>query len=86
MEDKNREIVFEMYKGLCILCSDSASCVHEIIPRSKTPNDWDVISNRVSLCSKCHTAVHANPPAFADKLRRQADYLLQALNDDSGVE
>ena len=82
MRDKNWQLVWEMYEGLCVLCLSNANSLHEIEPRADKPTGWNVISNRVPLCFLCHEKVQQNPLAYADQLRKQAEYLLQALGGE----
>ena len=82
LRDKNWQAVWDMYKGICVLCLKPASGVHEIVPRSKLPAGWNEIDNRVPLCSECHEKVQGNPAGWEKKLRLQRDYLMQVLHDD----
>lgn len=81
-DDWRREIIWNWYHGLCILCHRPASSVHEIVPRSNIPTEWDTFENRVPLCSECHDKVQANPSAWAEKLQVQRDYMLQLYGID----
>jgi hypothetical protein len=81
--DRIRDLVWELYHGLCVLCLKPATGgVHEIEPRSALPNTWDTIENRVPLCLECHELVQVNPSKYADKLRQQRDYLLEVLGEE----
>lgn len=49
-----------MFGGHCGNCHVRiATCVHEIIPRSKLPGEWNDIDNQIPLCSDCHEWVHS---------------------------
>lgn len=72
-KDVIREQVMQAYRGRCIFpvhvsrigesiinftpCIDTATDVHEIIPKSKTRN-WNTFKNRVPLCKQHHEEVH----------------------------
>lgn len=63
MKDDNWQQVMDLYavNGItwCMYCMvRSATAVHEIVPRSKRPKDWDAIDNRVPLCQACHALIH----------------------------
>lgn len=47
-----------MYK--CINCGDSPCELHHVVPLSLGGNDID--TNKVPLCSKCHTLIHGTNP------------------------
>lgn len=51
-----------------------ATDVHEIVPRSKRPKDWNTEDNRIYLCRSCHVMVHSSGyKAFEKKLRECRD-------------
>lgn len=50
--------VWKVFKGRCLICYQSASEIHEIVPRSQDKN-WNRWDNRVLLCKAHHTWVHA---------------------------
>lgn len=56
--------IFALYGGKCILagtvkeCQKKAVTLHEIIPKSKRPKDWNTPENRVPMCNNCHRMVH----------------------------
>ena len=46
-------------KHRCLRCRRSNNlCVHEITPKSVC-TDWKREDNQITLCSKCHTEIHA---------------------------
>ena len=77
-----QQLVFDMFRGLCVLCFNDCSGIHEIVPRSDIPKDWDEIDNMVPLCSPCHERVQSNPAAHRTQLEHQRDYLLQVFSPD----
>ena len=81
-KDWKRDIIWGWFHGKCILCLGNASGLHEIIPRSNIPNNWDEWSNRVPLCSVCHDKVQQNPSVWRSKLEQQRDYLMQLYGID----
>ena len=82
MRDESWWECWNLYEGKCVMCLAPASGVHEIEPRADKPTGWNVISNRVPLCTLCHEKVQQNPAAYADQIRKQAEYLLQALGGE----
>lgn len=61
--EQSNNYIRALYGYRCVRCSKKASMVHEIEPRSKRPNDWIAVSNRVLLCAICHEFIHANGTA-----------------------
>jgi 5-methylcytosine-specific restriction endonuclease McrA len=61
----NQDIVWDLFDGMCIRCPDPANSVHEIIPRSKRPNDWWEVDNMCTLCMTCHTWAHNRGTKFS---------------------
>jgi 5-methylcytosine-specific restriction endonuclease McrA len=61
----NRNKVWGMFHSRCIRCDHPATEIHEIIPRSKRPNDWWEIENMVCLCMKCHQWGHNRGTKFS---------------------
>lgn len=55
--DKNREIVWELFKGRCFLCGRQGNDVHELEPKSRG-GDWARIENRAVVCRSCHSEIH----------------------------
>lgn len=52
--------IFDLFHGRCGLNrAHKAEVLHEIVPKSQAPNAWDIPTNRIPLCSKCHTYVHS---------------------------
>lgn len=45
---------------ICINCGDSPCELHHVVPLSLGGNDIE--TNKVPLCSKCHTIVHGADP------------------------
>ena len=72
MKDHNYEKVWTALGGLCVLCFAPAAHVHEIVPKSKSPTDWQDVENRVTLCASCHEKVHAEGPHKYESLLRMA--------------
>jgi len=63
VQGPENSIVYDLYRinGVvyCVNCwINHASCIHELIPRSKRPKDWHDIDNRVPLCAACHHNAH----------------------------
>jgi len=63
IQDTQNSVVHDLYRinGVvyCVNCwTRFATCVHELTPRSKRPNDWHEIDNRVPLCTLCHHNAH----------------------------
>lgn len=79
MRTNNQKFVWDTFRGLCVLCLRPASSIHEIVPRSSLPTEWDEIDNMVPLCSECHSKIQENPSQYETKLRNQRDYLLQVF-------
>ena len=46
--------------NVCINCGSTGAELHHVVPLSLGGNDID--SNKVLLCSKCHTLVHGTNP------------------------
>ncbi len=46
--------------NVCINCGSNGAELHHVVPLSVGGNDID--SNKVLLCSKCHTLVHGTNP------------------------
>lgn len=49
-----------MYNAFCINCGNPAVELHHVVPLSLGGNDIE--SNKVPLCSLCHTLVHGTDP------------------------
>lgn len=71
MKDPLWDEVWEELGGVCVMCLNPASSIHEVIPRSKLPNAALLDkNNRVTLCTPCHTYIeNHNPGSFAEFLR-----------------
>jgi 5-methylcytosine-specific restriction endonuclease McrA len=80
----NRDKIWEMFHGQCVRCNHLANSVHEIIPRSKRPNDWWELDNMILLCLECHQWSHNRGTKFSAPiltvLRKEA--LKHATNTD----
>lgn len=50
--------ILDRYHFICALCYGTAVAVHEIVPKSKKPADWQAFENRIPLCFACHDMVH----------------------------
>jgi 5-methylcytosine-specific restriction endonuclease McrA len=50
--------IFEQFHWRCIRCPRKAVTLHEIVPKSKRPKDWDDPENRVPICNECHRWAH----------------------------
>ena len=62
--------IFKQYHGRCIMCPAKAVTLHEIIPKSKRPRDWNEPGNRVPVCARCHRKIHdIGSKHFVDVLR-----------------
>lgn len=76
--DPNQQIVWELYRGLCVMCQQPASEVHEIRPKSQDPAHWMDVDNRVTLCREDHWKVHnqIGTRAAASMLKERAAFTL----------
>ena len=81
MSDSNYDVVWDSFKGTCVLCYGAATSIHEIVPRSKIPATWMEIDNRVTLCNSCHHKVQDNPAAWEKKLIQARDYVLDVMGE-----
>ncbi len=80
MKDNKWNEVWELYCGICIICLGKATCIHELVPRSKLPRRWNTIQNRIPLCTYCHNMIHqTSPEDYLDLLVMKRDILLQVL-------
>lgn len=61
----NKDKIWEMFHGRCIRCNHPANSIHEIIPRSKRPNNWWEIENMIPLCLECHLWAHNRGTKFS---------------------
>ena len=67
---QSEEYVRQLYGRRCVRCSRPGAIVHEIVPRSKRPDDWWALENRVVLCGRCHEFIHQRGAMnFVDELR-----------------
>ena len=71
--------IFELFKNRCALNpAHKAEVLHEIIPKSQAPKNWDIPTNRIPLCVVCHTNVHHNYDSlkrnYLQILRLEAEY------------
>jgi 5-methylcytosine-specific restriction endonuclease McrA len=55
-----RDELLTLFKFRCARCSKVGNTVtiHEIIPRSLRPKDWQEAANRIALCPACHEWAH----------------------------
>lgn len=75
-DEEQAAILLQLYHWTCALCFGRAVCVHEIVPRSKQPEDLFDIENRVPLCNLCHRDVHeSGTRKMAEKLRASRETL-----------
>ena len=59
-----------LYGYRCVRCGKRGAIVHEIVPRSKRPDDWWALENRVVLCAECHEFIHQRGAMhFVDELK-----------------
>lgn len=79
MKDDKWIEVWQLFEGICVLCYANATSIHEIVPRSVLPSNWNTIDNRVPLCSPCHNQVQEKPDFYAELLRTKRDILLKML-------
>ena len=70
------EAVWEVYEDTCVHCGGQAHSIHELIPRSLAPDNWDRARNRVLLCGRDHRWAQEGPLDKALQLRAEADELL----------
>jgi 5-methylcytosine-specific restriction endonuclease McrA len=80
MKDNKWIEVWELYEGICVICYGKASCIHELIPRSKNPKGWNTLDNRVTLCQFCHQMIHSKKPNdYVELLIYKRNLLLSML-------
>lgn len=73
MDDPNHRVVLLYYKFTCVHCLGRATSVHEREPRSKAPNTWRSVSNRVPLCNECHEWAQRNTDHSSPILKADAE-------------
>lgn len=56
--------IFELFDYRCARCPAPAVTLHEIVPKSKRPKDWDDPLNRIPLCMQCHQLAHSRGTKF----------------------
>lgn len=56
--DKNRQIVWDMFKGRCFICGGPGSDVHELEPRGRGGYALR-IENRAVVCRQHHAEIHS---------------------------
>lgn len=53
--------IFDAFHGKCVVCwKEWAVTLHEICPKSKCPNTWQVSENRIPVCSRDHYRIHSH--------------------------
>lgn len=52
------EFMRKLFQNKCVICLTPTETVHEILPKSLDPANWDIWTNRVLLCLNCHSDVH----------------------------
>ena len=53
--------IFRLFNFRCIMdCGRKAVTLHEIVPKSLRPKDWNAPENRVPVCNECHNMIHHN--------------------------
>ena len=66
---KSSEIeIFELFNYRCARCPAPAVTLHEIVPKSKRPKDWDDPLNRIPLCMFCHMWAHNRGTKFSAQI------------------
>ena len=56
----DRDALLSLFGGLCGNCHvRQATMIHEIVPRSKLPGEWDHPDNQIPLCDECNDWVHS---------------------------
>ena len=50
--------IFKKFRYKCVRCRRPASVLHEIVPKSLAPENWDEPGNQVPLCIECHNWAH----------------------------
>lgn len=71
--------ILKHYQFTCAVCLHPATEVHEIVPRSKKPeNLWD-FNNRVPLCKKCHHRIHEEGTRIWEARLQEARETLASL-------
>ena len=48
--------------------------VHEIVPRSMMPGEWDTIDNQVPICNECHETITARGAETAGETKVIRDF------------
>ena len=86
VDDREQAIILlRLYHYTCAVCLGTAVHVHEIVPRSKRPDNIFSFENRVTLCARCHNAVHERGTRNSEEELRAARNALAALHGVSEV-
>ena len=93
IQAKENSVVLERFSvngtTFCVNCwSELATAVHELEPRSKRPNTWHFIENRVPLCTTCHEWAHSvGTKQSAPVIRKKRDEFVDAFGiDKTGLD
>lgn len=71
--------MLQLYHYTCALCFGRASAMHEIVPRSKKPDNLFDLENRVPLCETCHDLVHTKGTRKMEERLKSSRASLAAL-------
>lgn len=55
----SKDCIHLLWRNKCIRCRKPSVVVHEVIPKSLLPSEWQSWQNQVALCSECHEFAHA---------------------------
>ena len=58
MKDENYDIVWELFRGRCLMCGKRGAAIHEIKPKSQLGREALKVENRCVLCAFCHNWAH----------------------------
>ena len=58
--------------------------VHEIVPRSMMPGEWDTIDNQVPICNECHETITARGAETAGEIKVIRDFNARLIRSWKG--
>jgi uncharacterized protein with PIN domain len=75
----DRSFIFWLFRNRCIMCSQPATEINEIIPRSRNKKSILNWENRVTLCQGCHNEYHkngVNAKTIENMQQKRKDFLM----------